>query len=70
SFDLDSDQVSNMLNSNFGQDQLNSDLIRANDLGVTAVPTYIFNEQWSVPGAQDTETFERVLKKLAQQEMH
>jgi predicted DsbA family dithiol-disulfide isomerase len=67
-FGLDSNQVSNMLNSNFGQDQLDSDLLRANELGVTAVPTYIFNDQWSVPGAQDTETFERVLKKLNQQE--
>ena len=68
SFGLDSNQVSNMLNSGFGQDQLDSDLLRANELGVTAVPTYVFNEQWSVPGAQDSETFERVLKKLSQQE--
>ncbi len=57
-----------MLDSNLGQDQLDADLIRANELGVTAVPTYLFNEQWSVPGAQDSETFERVLKKLSQQE--
>jgi predicted DsbA family dithiol-disulfide isomerase len=67
-FGLDSAQVSIMLNSNLGQDKLDADLLRANDLGVTAVPTYVFNEQWSVPGAQDSETFERVLKKLAQQE--
>ena len=68
SFGLDSNQVSNMLNSGFGQDQLDSDLLRANELGVTAVPTYVFNEQWSVPGAQDSGTFERVLKKISQQE--
>ena len=48
--------------------QLDADLSRASELGVTAVPTYVFNEQWSVPGAQDSETFERVLKKLIQQE--
>jgi len=68
SFGLDSVRVSNMLNSDLGQDQLDADLLRANDLGVTAVPTYVFNDQWSVPGAQDSETFERVLKKLSQQE--
>lgn len=67
-FGLDSAQVSIMLNSNLGQDKLDADLLRANDLGVTAVPTYVFNEQWSVPGAQDSETFEHVLKKFAQQE--
>jgi predicted DsbA family dithiol-disulfide isomerase len=67
-FGLESDRVTKLLNSNLGQDQLDADLLRANDLGITAVPTYVFNEQWSVPGAQDSETFERVLKKLTQQE--
>ena len=57
-----------MLNSEQSSQQLDADLSRARELGVTAVPTYVFNEQWSVPGAQDTETFERVLKKLNQQE--
>ena len=67
-FGLDKVQVSEMFNSQLGDQQLDADLLRATELGVTAVPTYVFNEQWSVPGAQDTETFERVLKKLSQQE--
>ena len=67
-FGLDKVQVSEMFNSKLGDQQLDADLLRATELGVTAVPTYVFNEQWSVPGAQDTETFERVLKKLSQQE--
>ena len=67
-FGLDKVQVSEMFNSKLGGQQLDADLLRATELGVTAVPTYVFNEQWSVPGAQDTETFERVLKKLSQQE--
>ena len=67
-FGLDHAQVSEMLNSEQSSQQLDADLSRANELGVTAVPTYVFNEQWSVPGAQDSETFERVLKKLNQQE--
>ncbi len=67
-FGLDHAQVSEMLNSEQSSQQLDADLSRARELGVTAVPTYVFNEQWSVPGAQDTETFERVLKKLHQQE--
>ena len=67
-FGLDHAQVSEMLNSEQNSQQLDADLSRARELGVTAVPTYVFNEQWSVPGAQDSETFERVLKKLIQQE--
>ena len=67
-FGLDKVPVSEMFNSKLGSQQLDADLLRATELGVTAVPTYVFNEQWSVPGAQDTETFERVLKKLSQQE--
>ena len=67
-FGLDKVQVSEMFNSKLGDQQVDADLLRATELGVTAVPTYVFNEQWSVPGAQDTETFERVLKKLSQQE--
>ena len=67
-FGLDKVQVSEMFNSKLGDQQLDADLLRATELSVTAVPTYVFNEQWSVPGAQDTETFERVLKKLSQQE--
>lgn len=67
-FGLDHAQVSEMLNSEQSSQQLDADLSRARELGVTAVPTYVFNEQWSVPGAQDSETFEGVLKKLIQQE--
>ena len=67
-FGLDHAQVSEMLNSEQSSQQLDADLSRASELSVTAVPTYVFNEQWSVPGAQDSETFERVLKKLIQQE--
>jgi predicted DsbA family dithiol-disulfide isomerase len=34
--------------------------------GITAVPTFIFNDQWSVPGAQDVEMFERVIQRLSE----
>jgi predicted DsbA family dithiol-disulfide isomerase len=34
------------------------------DRDVHAVPAFVFNEQYMVPGAQEAETFVRVLKKL------
>ena len=36
------------------------------DNGITAVPTYVFNDQWAVPGAQDAATFAKVLRRMAE----
>ena len=34
--------------------------------GITGVPTYVINGQWAIPGAQDSETFERVLRRAVE----
>jgi len=39
-------------------------LATAADNGITAVPTFIVDDRWSIPGAQDTEMFERVLRRM------
>ena len=39
-------------------------LATASDNGITAVPTFIVDDRWSIPGAQDTEMFERVLRRM------
>jgi predicted DsbA family dithiol-disulfide isomerase len=33
---------------------------------ITAVPTFVFDGRWSVPGAQDAETFVNVIRRLLQ----
>lgn len=68
-FGMDGEEVTQMLQSNAGVNELEENLQRANELGITAVPTYVFDEQWSVPGAQDSETFERILRKLNDQQV-
>jgi len=45
-------------------DDVQESLQTAAENGITAVPTFIFNDQWSVPGAQDVEMFERVIQRL------
>ena len=35
--------------------------------GITAVPTYVINGRWAIPGAQEPETFAQVLRKMADQ---
>ena len=59
--------VVQMFESDSSVDLLNSNLERAHELGITAVPTYVFDEQWSVPGAQDSEMFERIIRRFAEQ---
>lgn len=39
-------------------------LATAADNGITAVPTFIVDDRWSIPGAQDAEMFERVLRRM------
>jgi predicted DsbA family dithiol-disulfide isomerase len=43
---------------------LRAELLGALDRGVTAVPTFVFEGQWAVPGAQDTEVFVQVLRRV------
>ena len=66
-FGMSGTAVVQMFESDLSVDLLNSNLERAHELGITAVPTYVFDEQWSVPGAQDSEMFERIIRRLAEQ---
>jgi predicted DsbA family dithiol-disulfide isomerase len=45
-------------------DEVRSEIAEAAEYGVTAVPTFIINGQWSVPGAQDVEMFERIIERI------
>ncbi|NND74299.1 MAG: DsbA family oxidoreductase [Ilumatobacter sp.] len=57
--------VDAFLASDDGRAEVTAELQTARDHGITAVPTYVFNDAWAVPGAQDAETFSRVLSKMA-----
>jgi predicted DsbA family dithiol-disulfide isomerase len=58
------DAVAELLDSSTGVDEVRADIEQAAELGITAVPTYVVNGQWAIPGAQDTETFVAVLRNL------
>lgn len=45
-------------------DEVRNEIAEATEYGVTAVPTFIINGQWSVPGAQDVEMFERIIERI------
>ena len=57
--------VREFFDSDGGNAEVAAELRGAADRGVTAVPTFVFNDTWAVPGAQEPETFARVLAKMA-----
>ncbi|MFT3854367.1 MAG: DsbA family protein [Ilumatobacteraceae bacterium] len=52
------------LASDDGVAETRAELDEARQLGITAVPTYVFGGTWAVPGAQDSDTFALVLRRL------
>lgn len=61
---LDRAEVVEFLAGDSGHAEVMERLAMAAANGITAVPTFVFDEQWAVPGAQDVELFERVLDKM------
>ena len=62
----DRDEVATFLASEEGVDDVAAELQHAYENGITAVPTYVFDGTWAVPGAQDPEMFARVLGRMAE----
>lgn len=64
----DRDSVLRFLESDEGTDEVQAMFREAAAEGITAVPTYVINGSWAIPGAQDPATFVTVLRKLATKE--
>ena len=62
---LDADVARSRLGGDEGVESLAVGLQRAADLGISAVPTYLLASMWSIPGAQDADTFAAVLRRAA-----
>ncbi|NHC15621.1 DsbA family oxidoreductase [Motilibacter deserti] len=64
---LDRASVEAYLASDDGTAEVQEELSAARDIGITAVPTYVFDRKYAVQGAQDAETFLRVLRQVAEE---
>ena len=62
---FDREAVSEFLESDRGAAEVAAELAAGRDEGVTAVPTFVFEGRWAVPGAQEPETYAQVLRKMA-----
>lgn len=58
-------EILTFLASDSGVGEVNEELARAASHGITGVPTYVIEGQWAIPGAQDSDTFEKVLRRAA-----
>lgn len=61
---IDRKEAHTFLSSDEFVAEVRSEIAEAAEYGVTAVPTFIINGQWSVPGAQDVEMFERIIERI------
>ena len=63
---MKSDAVRAFLDSGDGVTEVQAMLRVAAEAEITAVPTFVFDGRWSVPGAQDADTFVNVIRRQLQ----
>jgi predicted DsbA family dithiol-disulfide isomerase len=61
---LDHDRVLAFLDSDDGLAEVRDELRAAGEMEITAVPTFVFDGKWMVPGAQEPDTFAQVLRRV------
>lgn len=52
------------LDGDSGRSEVARYLEQAADHGISAVPTFVLNGKWAIPGAQDSDTFVKVLRRV------
>lgn len=63
---VDPAATTDFLAGDAGVAEVAGEIERAGEHGISAVPTFVVDGQWAIPGAQDVDTFERVLRRLAE----
>jgi predicted DsbA family dithiol-disulfide isomerase len=61
---LNRDDVRAYLAGDDGVDDVRRELVGAFDRGITAVPTFVFEDEFAVPGAVDTEMFVKIIAQM------
>ncbi|WP_128253970.1 DsbA family oxidoreductase [Falsirhodobacter deserti] len=64
---MDRDLVARLLASDADRDDLLARDLDARQKGVTAVPTFLIDRQFVIPGAQPLETWQRIIDEIAEQ---
>jgi predicted DsbA family dithiol-disulfide isomerase len=64
---MDPDRVRSFLDSEEGVWEIDEAFDRARALGISGVPTFVFNERWAVQGAQRMSTFLQALEQAEEE---
>jgi predicted DsbA family dithiol-disulfide isomerase len=64
--DLDAVAAADALATGAGADRVRAEEAQATGLGISAVPTFVIEGLWAIPGAQDVDTFAQVLQRAAE----
>ena len=64
---LEQDALRCALESGQYREQVDDGIAWARSVGVTGVPTFIFQEQWAIVGAQDFNVFQSIMAKLGKE---
>ncbi|MEX2627231.1 MAG: DsbA family oxidoreductase [Ilumatobacteraceae bacterium] len=59
-------EVAELLATTAGGDEVDQLFRDAHEQGITAVPTYVIEDSWAIPGAQESDTFVQVLRRMAE----
>jgi predicted DsbA family dithiol-disulfide isomerase len=62
---IDRERAAAHLASDEGAAEVREEIAHARALGITSVPTFVFEGTWAVSGAQEASTFLRVLEQVA-----
>jgi predicted DsbA family dithiol-disulfide isomerase len=62
---FDRDEIVQFLEGDGGSTEVAALLRQAHEAGITAVPTYVIDRRWAIPGAQDPDVFVQVFRRLA-----
>jgi predicted DsbA family dithiol-disulfide isomerase len=61
---FDRGEIVQLLDGDAGSAEVAALLRQAHDAGITAVPTYVIDRRWAIPGAQDPDVFVQALRRF------
>ena len=65
---FDSAEAREVLTTEAFADEVKAGIMRAKDFDIHAVPTFVVNGAWQIPGAQEVEVFETALRRMAERD--
>ncbi len=63
---LDGDMLRKALEEGWYRERVDEGITWSRQIGVSAIPTFVFNERWGMVGAQEIAAFRQMMEKIGQ----